>query len=167
MIYMVYIVYIVYIVYTVKSILPTHPQCIVNCAVPARIDHPAACRPAPCAHRAPGQQQHRRPRTEHCRSTSVPLSRIHIAVPASRRRQGRAHARPWPGPERTTHQLAAAAYSCTWYAPGQVASQQHAGQRRARIEHLASVNVAGYGHNIDLVDVRTLPKIYIAVPAPR
>ena len=44
---------------------------------------------------------------------------------------------------------------------------QRAGQRRARIEHLARVNVTAHGHNIDLVDVRTLSRIYVAVPAPR
>ena len=79
---------------------------------------------------------------------------------------------PWPGPERTAHQLAAAACSCTWCAPGPVmrgvdalallASLQHAdgksaGQCRARIEQLARANAVSRGHNIDLVDVRMLP----------
>ena len=63
--------------------------------------HPAARRrqsrrPAPCAHRAPGQHQRRRPRPQHYRSTSVPLSKIHITMPAPRWRQDQAHARPWP-----------------------------------------------------------------------
>ena len=49
----------------------------------------------------------------------------------------------------------------------QHAAGKRAGQRRARIEHLARVNVTAHGHNIDLVDVRTLSRIYIAVPAPR
>ena len=43
-----------------------------------------------------------------------------------------------------------------------MASLQHAagksaGQRRARIEHLARANAVSRGHNIDLVDVRMLP----------
>ena len=97
-------------------------------------------------------------------------------MPASRRRQDQAHARPWPGPEHTAHQLAAATCSCTWCTLGPVvraadalallailqhADSNRAGQRRARIEHLASV--AGHGRIIDLVDVRTLPRIH---PSP-
>ena len=49
----------------------------------------------------------------------------------------------------------------------QHADGNRAGKRRARIEHLASVNVAGHGRNINLVDVRMLPRIHIAVPAPQ
>ena len=48
-----------------------------------------------------------------------------------------------------------------------VAILQHAagnrtGQRRARIEQLARANAVSRGHNIDRVDVRTLPRIQIA-----
>ena len=116
--------------------------------------HPAVRQLAPGAHRAHGHN------IDLVDVRALP--KIHIAVPAPRWRQGRAHAWPWPGSKRTAHQLAAAACSCTWCAPGQVvrsadalalvAILQHAdgnraGQRRARIEHLASINVAGHGRN--------------------
>ena len=87
--------------------------------------------------------------------------------PCQRRNGAKAHAPPWPRPERTAHQLAAAICRCTWCPPGQVVSQQRAGRRSVRIEQLARANVAGHGHNINLVDVGTAPRIHIAVPAPR
>ena len=68
----------------------------------------------------PGQHQRRRPRPQHYRSTSVPLSKIHITMPAPRWRQDQAHARPWPGPEHTAHQLANATCSSAWCTPGPV-----------------------------------------------
>ena len=48
------------------------------------------------------------------------LPRIHIAMPAPRWRQDQAHARPWPGPEHTAHQLANATCSSAWCTPGPV-----------------------------------------------
>ena len=121
--------------------------------------HPAVRQLAPGAHRAHGHN------IDLVDVRALP--KIHIAVPAPRWRQGRAHAWPWPGSKRTAHQLAAAICRCTWCPPGQVVSQQRAGRRSVRIEQLARANVAGHGHNINLVDVGTAPRIHIAVPAPR
>ena len=121
----------------------------------------------------------RRARIEHLASINVAG---HGRNTADRRRYRFPGSTSRPGPERTAHQLAAPTCSCTWCASGQVvrgadalalvAILQHAdgncaGQRRARIEHLASSNVAARGRTIDLVDVRMLTRIHIAVPALR